>query len=93
MRRVGAPKQLAHADNPGMSNAHPQFGETLHDWQADPSNWRAGTLFQPKSLGLHLPSGRAARRARRVVTWLMTAIAASAGLVAGLAVARLLHWL
>lgn len=76
-----------------MSNAHPQFGETLQDWQADPSNWRAGTLFQPKSLGLSLPAQRRARGARRAAIWLLTLLAAGAGAVAGVALARVLHWL
>ncbi|MES1264714.1 MAG: hypothetical protein ABUU24_03565 [Variovorax sp.] len=73
-----------------MNNARPNFGETLHDWQADPSNREAGALFQPKGLGTTLP-GRQARRGTRLLILTLVITAAGSGAVALAALARVLH--
>ncbi len=72
-----------------MSKARQTFEETLHDWHADPSNWRAGALFQPKGLGATLPDRH--RRRNRVLTLALVALSTGAAAVAVAALARILH--
>ncbi|MFO1218654.1 MAG: hypothetical protein U1E89_09810 [Burkholderiaceae bacterium] len=70
-----------------MSNARPTFEETRHDWHADPSNWRAGAMFQPKGLGVVWPE----HRRRRHRTMMRALVLLSAGAAALAVLARVLH--
>lgn len=72
-----------------MSKATADFGETLHDWRADPRQWQAGALFQPRGLGQAFPQ-RSMRRGSRWGVAVLVVIAAGAGAVAVGALARLL---
>jgi len=74
-----------------MNHAPPNFGDTVHDWQADPAHWQAGALFQPKSLGTILPGQRARRRGGLLVRLALVVIAGGAGAVALTAFARALQ--
>jgi hypothetical protein len=67
------------------------FCDTLFDFDAQPSNRKAGTLFQPKGLGTVLPARGRRQGSRRMATLMMAAVAVGAGVVAVMAFARILH--